>query len=427
VSERGGGIQGKKRKRRKSTNINNRGSSSSPSAPSAIGNLQRYCIIYLVIFAMSDARSRSYETHFYCALCGGPFAQVFRTAVNPAQPSYAVGSEQDIYNSNTGDEDQDEDDRNEDLDIDNEFNISPHNNRCIPGEVVRNSMSHAASRSRELRLVAEEEGRRRGMVSEKRKTMQAYNGKHISTRQMKWTKNLRALIYKRSNHQPLNHEHYGTSTAYLTGRGLIRQVQNWADAFASVDEEGGDDNSGVHTEHPFFSDEDKQQNTYGFHVYQELGRPDSRYVISSIPFHDECWSLLDLAIEESGKERGVVGMNERFDMDELWGYLRGLVGVTGVIDSAIVPNSTAAALSEERRGSGVVSRLGEVDYREGQGSGDGWQWKHEEGLHVGFILFIFNFHLSSFPVKRIMLIQFIVACRRPIIDIGTTFTPLARR
>ncbi|KAH0610106.1 uncharacterized protein H6S33_012652 [Morchella sextelata] len=330
---------------------------------------------------MSDVRSRSYETHFYCALCGGPFAQVFRTAVNPAQPSYAVGSEQDIYNSNTGDEDQDEDDRNEDLDIDNEFNISPHNNRCIPGEVVRNSMSHAASRSRELRLVAEEEGRRRGMVSEKRKTMQAYNGKHISTRQMKWTKNLRALIYKKSNHQPLNHEHYGTSTAYLTGRGLIRQVQNWADAFASVDEEDGDDNSGVHTEHPFFSDEDKQQNTYGFHVYQELGRPDSRYVISSIPFHDECWSLLDLAIEESGKERGVVRMNERFDMDELWGYLRGLVGVTGVIDSAIVPNSTAAALSEERRGSGVVSRLGEVDYREGQGSGDGWQWKHEEGLH----------------------------------------------
>jgi hypothetical protein len=188
----------------------------------------------------------------------------------------------------------------------------------------------------------------------------------------------------------LNYRQYlpEDKTAYLTGRGLIRQSQNWADAFASIEEdEAGDEDADpdtprVHTEHPVFSDEDVRQGTYGFHVYQELGREDSHYVISSIPFHDECWTLLDLAIEEAGKERGIDGMNERVEIDDLWGYLRGLVGMTGVMDSAILPHSTWAALLEERRGAGIVTRLGEVDYREGQGAGEGWQWKHEEGFHV---------------------------------------------
>lgn len=342
---------------------------------------------------MSDAGSRSYETHFHCALCGGPFAHVFRTAVSSTQPTHAARNGYDIYNRGpAGDDDADD---KEDLDLGGEFNIKPEDNWIVPEEVVLNNMSYAAKRSRKLRLRAETEGRRRGMMSERRTTRQAYDGRRISTKQMKWTKNLRALIYKKATVQPLNHEHYGT-TAYLTGRGLIRQVHNWADAFASVDEEEGDEE---HMEYPVFTEEEKAANTYGFHVYQELGRSDSRYVISSIPFHDECWSLLDLAIEESGKERGVERMNEHVtnNMDDLWGYLRGLVGVTGVVDSAMVPKSTAAALLEKNRGSEIVTRLGEVDYREGQGSGDGWQWKHDEGLHVGFIHSFFLFFSFNYP------------------------------
>lgn len=337
---------------------------------------------------MLDAQPRSYETHFYCALCGGPFAQVFRTAESPATPSYAARDDHDIYDCGARDKYGNRYDEN--LDLEKEFNVPREDNREVPEEVVLNNMNHVAKRGRILRLRAETEGRRRGIMSERGTTWQAYDGKRISTKQMEWTKSLRALIHKRAISHPLNYEHYlaNNETAYLTGRGLIRQEQNWADAFASIDEDEG---GGTHTEHPIFSDEDRMRNTYGFHVYQELGRGDCRYVISSIPFHDECWSLLDLAIEESGKERGVERMNELIDMDDLWGYLRGLVTVTGVADSANVPNSIAAALLEERRGGEIVTRLREVDYREGQGSSDGWQWKHEEGLHVRFIHFYVYF------------------------------------
>lgn len=342
---------------------------------------------------MSDARSRSYETHFYCALCGGPFAQVFRTAVSPAPPSYAARSDHDGYDCGT--EDENDNDYDENLDLEDEFNISPEDNRRVPEEVVLNGMSHAAKRSRKLRLRAETEGRRRGIMGGQRTTSEAYDGRRISAKQMKWTKNLRAVVFRRADNHPLNYHHYldRNDTAYFTGRGLIRQEQNWADAFASIDEDEGDDALGGHTEHPTFSDEDISKNTYGFHVYQELGRNDCLYIISSIPFHDECWSLLDLAIEESGKERGISQMNECIDTNDLWGYFRGLVPVTG----ALVPSSTAAALLEEHRGGEIVTRLGEVDYREAQGSGDGWQWKHEEGLHVSLPIPIYIFtHFNTF-------------------------------
>lgn len=335
-----------------------------------------------------SARPRSYETHFYCALCSGPFAQVFRTAESPATPSHAAHGDPDFYGDCGGkDEYGNLDDEN--LDLENEFNVPREDNREVPEEVVLNNMGHAAKRSRILRLRAETAGRRRGIMSERGKTSQAYDGRRISAKQIKWTKNLRALICRRAMRHPLNHDHYLAhgETAYLTGRGLIRQEQNWADAFASIEEDEGGI-PGMHTEHPVFSDEDRLRNNYGFHVYQELGREDCRYVISSIPFHDECWSLLDLAIEESGKERGVEQMNERIDMDDLWGYLQGLVTATGAVDSATVPNSTAAALLEEHRGGEMVTRLREVDYREAQGSGEGWQWKHEEGLHVSSTHFL---------------------------------------
>lgn len=363
---------------------------------------------------MSGARSRSYETHFYCALCGGPFAQVFRTAVSPATPSHAVPNHHETYDCGTNGND---DDYDENLDLESEFNVRPEDNRKVPEEAVLNNMSDAAKRSRNLRLRAEKEGRRRGMMHERRTSWQAYDGRRISTRQMRWTKNLRALICTKAVKQPLNYDYYlvDDDLAYLTGRGVIRQEQNWADAFASIDEDEGDGTLGEHTEHPIFSDEDRANNTYGFHLYQELGRADCRYVISSIPFHDECWSLLDLAIEESGKERGVERMNEHVDMNNLWRYFRGFI--TGMVEDAIVPYSTAAVLSE-RRGE-IVTRLGEVDYREGQGSGDGWQWKHEEGLHVRFVpppIHMF------FLIVRTMLIPSIVACCRSFVNIGPQLT-----
>lgn len=330
--------------------------------------------------------ARSYRTHFYCALCGGPFAKVKRTAVAPT----CVIPQSYGENGNDGSDDA------EDTDPSVEFNLSPEENTILPETCVTADMSPAAKRSRALRLRAERDGFRRGMMPEERVTRQAYDGNLISTKQMKWTKCLRALVSRDARHHPQNYRDYlhRDGTSYLTGRGIIRQSENWADAFASIEEdeaEGVDDAEGadddddaprVHSEFPVFSERNIRLGTYGFQVYQELGRMDSYYVISSIPFHDECWTLLDLAIEVAGRERGIERVNEIIGVDDLWSYLRGLVGLAGLADSAMMADSTDAALLEGQRGAGIVTRLGEVDYREGQGAGEGWRWKHEEGLHV---------------------------------------------
>ncbi|KAI5790275.1 hypothetical protein EDC01DRAFT_121523 [Geopyxis carbonaria] len=324
---------------------------------------------------MSPIRKSQYDTHFYCALCGGPFAQVFRTPENPAQHCYSNVSDDGAEQSTSQPDPTD-------LDPKNEFNYSGGDDRIIPEEVVEQDMSYIAARSRKLRLRAQQEGRRKGIMKEPSIVRQAYDGRRISTQQMKWTKNLRALINRKAEQQPLNYENYlqPQTGAYLTGRGLIRQRDTWADAFANIEEDetieaAEDDEDGdviAHTEFPVFSDSARARNTFGFQVYKELG-PHPNSFITSIPFHDECWTLLDLALEESGLERGLSGMNERLTDDDLWFYLRSLITISGEKQE---PHQT---FSECRKD--AVTRLGDIDYREAQSSGEGWHWKHEDGRH----------------------------------------------
>lgn len=376
---------------------------------------------------------RHYDTHFYCALCGGPFAGVFRTPISPAS-SRSATSNNNInsnnkntangtdYGSGSGngknmldDEDDNDDSGNasSDVDPDNEFNFygGGHElagSRIISDEAVEQDMGSAAKRSRKLRILAQERedeqgdgreggGGRRGpprtrmrmrsggFASEnspkrKRTVRQAYDGRRISVRQMKWTKNLRALIHKEASNQPQHWSHFlhHGETYYLTGRGLVRQTDNWADAFASVDD-GEDDGA---NEFPVFSESDRLANTYGFHMYRELDCRRRKSFISSIPFHDECYTLLDLAIEETGKERGLERMNEKLENDHMWAYFRSLITSPGQKHQV---DRTQAVLQPGAR-KDLTTRFGEVDYREAQGSGEGWHWKHEDGLHVGFSL-----------------------------------------
>lgn len=162
----------------------------------------------------------------------------------------------------------------------------------------------------------------------------------------------------------------------------MRQSENWADAFASVDEDEDDPAD----EYPVFSDSARLENTYGFHLYQELDRHLKSF-ITSIPFHDECWTLLDLAIEETGNEKNLDRMNEKLELDHMWGgYFRSLITVS---DQKQQVEQTRAILQAGKRKE-VTTRFGEVDYRQAQSSAEGWHWKHEDACHVG--LPIHNLH-----------------------------------
>jgi len=329
------------------------------------------CNFDIVHFARTMAdQFDSYRTHFYCALCGGPFAQVFRTAAEaapPKEPATASEAPEDCTNGNPGP-----------LspvpgvaDPKKGFNIPVDENHVIPEEVVLENMGYAASRHRDHRIRASEKGLRRGIMSEIRRTFKAYDGRRISTKQMQWTGDLRALIHKKAKDIPTRgEEFFNGRSQFLTGKGHIRQVGAWADALANIELE---DELRVGTGSP-----------HGFQVYQEFGRFDSEFVISSIPFHEQCWDLLAYATEVSARERGV-GVDYDFideGEDILWGYLRGLVGISGV--AKWLGSGTVSTLHGPRRGE-VITRLGEVDYREAQGSGEGFHWRHDEGLHVSLL------------------------------------------
>jgi hypothetical protein len=311
---------------------------------------------------------KHYDTHFYCALCGGPFAQVFRTPVSPATSRCISVTEPQ------GSKDP------ADTDPQCELNFGGEENRALPEEVVEKDMGYGARRSRERRLRAEEEGRRRGVMSERRTVRQAYDGKRISVRQMKWTKNLRALIHHKARDQPFN-SHLYTETgeeAFLTGRGLIRQSYNWADAFAS-DQEDED----VASEYPLFQESTDGRNVHGFHLYQELSGDRVKGFISSIPFHAECWSLFKLAVEVTGHEKNLECFIDDFE-GQIWDCLRGFIDISGEKRQADQTHTNLHAGTRKE----IVTRLSAVDYREAQGSGEGWHWRHEDGCHVSSVAFV---------------------------------------
>jgi hypothetical protein len=311
---------------------------------------------------MMPVSRNHYDTHFYCALCGGPFAQVFRTPVTPATSKCTSVTE------SQGSKDP------ADIDPQCEFNFNGEENRVLPEEVVEHDIGYEARRSRERRLRAEEEGQRRGVMSERRTVRQAYDGKRISVKQMKWTKNLRALIHSNARNKPLNSDIYTDigEEAFLTGRGLIRQSYNWADAFAS-DQEDED----AASEYPVFQESADGRNLYGFHLYQELSGDNAKSFISSIPFHSQCWSLFGLAIEATGYEKNLECDVDDFE-GQIWDCLRSFIDISGEKRQA---DQTHTNLHNGTRKE-VVRRFSAIDYREAQGSGEGWHWRHEDGCHV---------------------------------------------
>lgn len=342
---------------------------------------------------MAPSRPHRYQTHFFCSLCGAPFAQAYRTATKPI---YAANSDDAEGEAEERDEDEEE---NYNTDISHEFNISESENAVIPPEVWLKDMNEGAKRERAAKarreMILDEKDRRlrekRGLppkehTSEHRTVRTAYDGRLISIKDMEWSKDLRAIINQHAQHHPEDHQlnpEYNFSSTYLTGRGLIRQYDNEADAYAAIDFEEYEDTSRPPSRYPQF---DPFRN-HKFHLYQEPNlRP--QHIVCSFPFHDECYSLLDSALEAIAEDLGWEGTiywdqddpdNEDFNSDQKFYWLREFLGgVPDVKKGSFGPQHLVEGDSRKE----VSTRLAEINYREAQGCSEGYQWRHEDGLHV---------------------------------------------
>ncbi|KAI9762626.1 MAG: hypothetical protein M4579_000244 [Chaenotheca gracillima] len=288
-----------------------------------------------------------YRDHFFCALCGGPFARVYRTDglshnhVTPS-PNKSLG-EEEIHSSHT---------------------IPSQGNRPLTDDELYANAYPNANLEQGLQ---DDNGRTPHGDSTKPAVKLAYDGSSISDREMRWTGLIRALIHRDAQVQPeggldqmdaLNH-------VYLTGRGRVKECGSLADAYASM-EAGLEDDDMDENDIPTFYGDDCR-----FHMYEEPGREDCRYLISSIPFHENCCDIFFQAIESCRTKRSLpkVLPRDAVDLDLVWSYLCELLPPTS---------------SGKRRGT-VISRLttgcmGNQGYREAQACNDGRRWLHSEGL-----------------------------------------------
>jgi hypothetical protein len=302
--------------------------------------------------ASSFWKEDTYGTHFFCALCGGPFAGVHVTEDGDSSPSSNESFLQDTIRA-----------------VDNEA--------LDPRALVSNlEIIHPL----EMELV-------NGAFKENLTPVRrAYDGAKLRRQNYKWTRVLRALINKHAKVQPaggLAQLNFNQQT-YLSGRGKVREDGSWADAYASVESEpesDEEDDTGL----PRYNE------NCGFHLYQEPDRDDRKLRISSIPFHDECWNILDHAFQIARARRGIGATlgsqsdddDEHIDTDELWFYLNELIPIA---DTENVADLTTESL---RAGtvSNAVTRLsreamGNGGYLAAEGSASGLCWLHQEGLHV---------------------------------------------
>jgi hypothetical protein len=307
-----------------------------------------------------------YRNQFFCAICGGPFARVFRTDVEAADPVRAS----DEHGTTL-----------DDVPSPDEFSVPVEQNEVVTYEEAFEGLSARAQ------LEYDTQDCYKNALADLRraKIRHAYDGTKITSQDMRWTHIMRALIHRDAREQPEGgpDQLADDQLTYITGRGTVRQDASWADAYPSIEaeldfedaEEG--DQPGI----PEFDD-----TGFGFHMYEEPDRYDRKFCIGSIPFHDECWDLLDLALSVCGNRRGIASMTvgEDISTDDLWRYLRDL------IPSSCTPlrksELTTVSLQNQTLADPItrlsIGIMGGAGYREAQLCGDGQKWLHIEGLHV---------------------------------------------
>ncbi|KAH0557159.1 hypothetical protein GP486_005053, partial [Trichoglossum hirsutum] len=305
-----------------------------------------------------------YQNQFFCALCGGPFARVFRTDVQIADP--VCGPEQHGVPA-------------DDMSGSDEFSVPAEQNERVTLQEVWEGLSARTQLEYETQGYYEDaiEKLRRARIR------QAYDGNKISSQDMRWTHIIRALIHRDAREQPQGgpEQLADEQCTYLTGRGVVRQDASWADAYPSIEAESDfeDAEEGEQSGIPEFDHTD-----FGFHMYEEPDRMDRKFRVGSIPFHDECWDLLGLAISVCGNRRGISSMTlgEDLSTDDLWNYLRGLVPPSPMRKWSEL---TADSLRKEALADPItrlsVGTMGNAGYREAHHCGDGRKWLHIEGFH----------------------------------------------
>ncbi|KAI9768469.1 MAG: hypothetical protein M1840_004878 [Geoglossum simile] len=305
-----------------------------------------------------------YRNQFLCAICGGPFARVFRTDVQ-IPDSVRASDEHGVTL--------------DDVPSPDEFSVPVERNEVVTYEKAYKVLSARA------RLEYDTQDYYKNAFVDLRlaKIRHAYDGTKITSQDMRWTHIMRALIHRGAWEQPEGgpDQLADDQWTYITGRGTVRQDASWADAYPSIEAEldPEDAEEGDQPGIPEFDD-----TGFGFHMYEEPDRVDRKFCIGSIPFHDECWDLLDLALSVCGNRRGIASMTvgEDISTDNLWSYLRDL------IPSSCTPRKselTTVSLRNQTLADPItrlsVGIMGGAGYREAQLCGDGQKWLHIEGLH----------------------------------------------
>ncbi|KAH0544413.1 hypothetical protein FGG08_001439 [Glutinoglossum americanum] len=305
-----------------------------------------------------------YQNQFFCALCGGPFARVFRTDAQIADPVRASEQHEIVDGISSLDG----------------FSVAPERNELVTLQKVREGLSARAQLEYLTQDYYDGALEKLGRAN----IRCAYDGNKISCQDMRWTHVIRALIHREAREQPEGGPDQLTDDqlTYLTGHGTARQDASWADAYPSIEAELDfeDADEGDQPGIPEFD-----QTDFGFHMYEEPDSKDRKFRIGSIPFHDECWDLLDLAISVCGNKRGIPSMTvgEDLSTDDLWSYLRDLIPSSWTRSKSEL---TADSLRKKETLADPITRLsigvmGNAGYREAQLCGDGQKWLHVEGLH----------------------------------------------
>ncbi len=302
--------------------------------------------------AGSSCKKDSYKTPFYCALCGLPFARVFRTDEQHGkwfQDCFGQWHQASPVQTILGEQ----------------------NGILLQEEVERLT---GVNDCLELKL---SQSQYTGNTSQEYNIRRAYDGQKISGEDIQWIGSIRALVHRFAKAQPEGgHDQLDdNSNVYLTGRGRVAQDSSWAYASPSIDteiEEADEEGWSV-----------GQQMQYGFHLYQEPDRDDRRYFYSSIPFHDQCWDILDLAVRVVQESRGLPDsvLGEDINFDHLWSLL---VSTLPAATPGKLSDLTTEALRQGMHTYAVIgmpwSDLIGSEVKQCAGRNG---WLHIEGLEVG--------------------------------------------
>ncbi|KAI9884088.1 MAG: DNA-directed RNA polymerase I subunit rpa49 [Watsoniomyces obsoletus] len=293
-----------------------------------------------------------YRQHFFCALCGGPFARIART-------------------DQTGDESQ-----------------KPHNEPWSADELRANANKGVGM---DLMMASNGIGDGVGVridarSSEERYVRPAYDGSLIGDEDIQWTRVLRALIHRHAQVHPLGGRELLTdnSDVYLTGSGRVLQEASWAVAHPSVEdeimqeEEEEDDEEGEGVDLL-----DRDRNHCRFHLYQEPDRLNGKHQISSIPVHEECWIIFwqTVQLAQAARRLPVQPMPSPSMLQAIWSYWSNSIAVPSGgrladLRAECIANGIAADLTTRL----TPACMGRRGYREAQACGDGKTWLHVDGL-----------------------------------------------